>query len=335
MKRTLKTRGTLALLLLTSHGVAGDPALAETLFRQARDLMQAGDYDAACPKLEESFVQDAATGTLLALALCQEQAGKTASAWATYGAVIARSAREGQTDREAAAKERQRDLEDKLSRLTLEVPQELRSVPGLLIQANGNPVGEGAWGIASPVDPGEHQIDVTAPGKVAWRSVVSVGAVADHQTVRVPVLENAPAPETQTAVSPAAPSKATPPASVATATDSFPLDTLGLVVAGAGAIGLGVSGYFGLRASGLYEDSKRPGLCDADNTCDPKGLELRRDAIDAATLTTVFLVTGSMLTASGVTLYVLGNERDPERPEASVTPALTHDAASLVLKGRF
>src|SRR6478752_1211600 len=77
---------------------AGDAATAEALFRDGRALMEAGNYKDACPKLEESYAQDPATGTLLALGICQEHVGKTASAWATYSEVATRAKRDGRAD---------------------------------------------------------------------------------------------------------------------------------------------------------------------------------------------------------------------------------------------
>src|SRR5437762_12184782 len=100
---------------------AGDAAAAEALFREGRALMDAGNYAAACPELEESYSQDPGTGTLLALGICQEHAGHTASAWATYAEVATRAKADGRADREQAAREHMAALDPKLSHLTIEV----------------------------------------------------------------------------------------------------------------------------------------------------------------------------------------------------------------------
>ena len=59
-----------------------DPAAAQALFDQGRDLMRQNKHAEACPKLAESNRLDPAIGTLFHLADCYEQSGRVASAWA-------------------------------------------------------------------------------------------------------------------------------------------------------------------------------------------------------------------------------------------------------------
>jgi hypothetical protein len=71
------------LFLATTSALAGNP-VAEQMFQDARELMKKGDYQAACPKLEASHKLEARSGTLIVLANCHEQIGKTATAWVEY-----------------------------------------------------------------------------------------------------------------------------------------------------------------------------------------------------------------------------------------------------------
>lgn len=338
-RRTLAPSLVLAACMGFSRAAwAGDAALAETLFRDGRALMDKGDYAAACPKLKESFTQDPATGTLLALGMCQEQAGQTASAWVTFGEAATRAKRDGRADREEAARERMAALEPKLSRLTIDVDPSSASLDGLVVKRDGVAVGKPAWGSASPVDPGEHVIEATAPGKKPWKSAVTIGATADNQSVKIPALEEESG--AARAVSPSAPAAATTgEAGVepGAASEGFPLRTVGLVTLGAGIVGLGVGTIFALRASSLNSDSKTDNHCDANNLCDPTGLEKRNDAISAANVATIGFVAGGVLAAAGVTLFIVGAPKDAKADSARVeaAPAMGPGVAGMLVSGRF
>jgi outer membrane protein assembly factor BamD (BamD/ComL family) len=61
---------------------AEDKAVAEALFREARQLLDAKQYAAACRKLEESYRLDPAGGTLMNMAMCHGKEGRGASSGA-------------------------------------------------------------------------------------------------------------------------------------------------------------------------------------------------------------------------------------------------------------
>jgi hypothetical protein len=315
------------VLALSRNALAGDATLAESLFREGKALMEAGDYARGCPKLEESYRQDPSSGTVLALAFCQEQAGQTAAAWGSYNAAAVRARQDGRSDREQAARERAAALEPKLSKLEFQLSSEVMGLPGIVVKRDGKDVPRAAWGSPMPVDPGEHVIEVTADGKKPFRMTVRVGAEADRQTIEVTRLENAG--NTGDAV--AAPQDA--PAASAPSKSALPM--VGLVTAGVGAVGLGVGTVFALRASSLDEESKADGHCDAAG-CDDKGYELNQDALGAARLSTVLFIAGGALVAGGLTLYFVAGSRDEQKASSLVvSPVVAHNAGGLFIRGGF
>lgn len=334
-KLRLLVRPTFFLAFLTTASVspavlAGDAALAEQLFREGRELLDAGNYAAACPKLKESHAQEPATGTLLALALCEEASGKTASAWASFGEAAARAKREGRSDREQAAREHQNALEAKLSRLVVDVDPSTAALPGVSITRDGAPLGSAAWGSASPVDPGQHVVAASAPGKQTWEGKIMVGGSADKQTLKVPALADA-------AVAPGATTGARGPdagAATVEAGSGTPLRTLGFVAGGVGVVGIGLGSYFGLRAGALLDESNADNHCDEKNFCDEDGGRKREDAGSAATLSTVAFIAGGVFLAAGVTLVIVGG---PKSADAALrlTPAVAERGGGFELAGRF
>ncbi len=203
----------LALPPLHARAQTGDAATAESLFREGRARLDAKDFAHACPKLEASFRIDPATGTLLALALCYEGEGKTASAWGAYADAAARARREGRGDREKAARARAAALELRLARLSLVVAPGAQGTAGLSVQRDDAPVDPAAFGSPIPVDPGDHTVVASAPGKVRWETTIVAFEAKTVEAV-VPRLEDAPAearaPSATLPVAPAPP--AAPPA---------------------------------------------------------------------------------------------------------------------------
>lgn len=154
--------------------------------------MKADRYEEACPKLEESLRLDHGMGTQFNLAHCWEKLGRTASAWALFLDVAAAARAANQPQREAVARERAKALEARLTRLRIDVPDPDMD---MTIERDGQDVGRAAWGTAVPVDPGEHVVEVSAPGKQPWSREVDVPAGARVFTVKVPALEDAPLPQ--------------------------------------------------------------------------------------------------------------------------------------------
>jgi hypothetical protein len=179
--------GTLAQ---TTHAQS-DSAAARALFAEGRSLMEDERFAEACPKFEESLRLDHGMGTQFNLAHCWEKLGRTASAWALFLDVAAAAKAGNQQQREAAARERAKAIESRLTRLRIDVPNAPAEAK---IERDGQDVGKAAWGMAVPVDPGTHVIRVSAPGKNTWTDEIEVPATSRTFSVTVPALTDADAP---------------------------------------------------------------------------------------------------------------------------------------------
>ena len=230
---------------------ADDPAAAQALFAEAKRLMGAGKYADACPKLEESERLGQATGTKFNLADCYEHVGRTASAWAGFLSVAAASKNSNQPAREKAARDRARALEPKLSRIAIVVPDG-SNVNGLEVKRDDQAVGAAEWGEALPVDPGQHTIVATAPGKRAWKGIVEVAAEGGAAKVIVPPLDDEPPPVVTPAAPPPASASPPPPVVPPPVETSSARQTAGFVLLGTGvvaAIGGGV--FWAMRSTAV------------------------------------------------------------------------------------
>jgi hypothetical protein len=106
-----------------------------------------------------------------------------------------------------------------------------------------------------------------------------------------------------------------------------PLQRIGLATGAAGAVGLGAGAFFTYRAVSKNSDSKSG--CSGD-LCLPTAKQDRLDARAAGTLATIGCIGGGVLTAAGVTMYIL-DRRSPRAPqtrtiEAIPSPARTRSA---------
>jgi serine/threonine-protein kinase len=130
---------------------------ADRLFKRGVDRMDAGDFAAACPLLEQSQATDASSGTLLNLADCYEHLGRTASADRAFAQSIELARAAGRQDRIQVAEARRNRLATELRRLRVLSPAQ----SGLSVTLDGAAI---AFGAAVAVDPGAHDIRAGAPG---------------------------------------------------------------------------------------------------------------------------------------------------------------------------
>lgn len=300
-------------------GVAPGPASeAESLFDQGRKLVALGRYAEACATFTESERLDHGVGTMLNLADCHEKNGQPATAWAGFRAAAEAASAEGQPDREHIAREREAALQPQLAHLAITVPVPLP--PGAEVHRDGVLVSPWLWGSPVPVDPGDHAVLVSAPGKIDYATTVHVPKQPAMTFVaRVPVLQARPAPTR----------KAAAPAVIAPPPGRHPRATAGLVLVGVSGAGLVVGAIFGVRALGLKGDSAPH--CPRGEGCDATGVILRDDAVRAGTASSIAFIAAGTTFVSGLLLYATA----PERHGITVSVGLSGTTAGASMGGTW
>lgn len=293
-----------------------DPAAAEALFADGKQLMQRGDYEQACPKLEESYRLDPATGALLALALCHEGQARLATAWAELMEVAALAHAERNPEREHAARQRAEILRARLAFLSLRINPALAQSPGLSIEHDGVQLRPAAWGTEIPVDPGRHVLRASAPGRKPWQAEVIIARPAQREVVEVPALALV------------APRRLPPTASPTSATSPkmSPLRVAGVALIGAGTTGLLFAGGALWRA--LSQDAMADGNC-TPPPCNSTGARQRATAIEAGDIATAASLTGGVLLGTGIALFVVGRPKPHAEPKPGWAVAVTRGGLAL------
>lgn len=273
---------------------------AEKLFTEGQELMRGGNVAEACGKLEESFKLDAAMGTLLNMAFCHEKQGRVGLAWREYRSAAARAQTEGQAQRAKFAAGRAVEIEAKLVRAQV-VPPRGDNVRALRI--DGDRI-DGDLTVIH-LEPGRHVVDVTT--SLGERPVV-VEARAGQTDLRIDIpaiaqLTPVPASPAVVPAAPVAPASAAPNAPPGEAAPASPTDTkkiVGWSLVGAGAVGLGLGTFFGLRT--FSEKSAAEDNCSGD-VCTAEGKRHGDDAHTFALVSTIAFAVG--IAGVGVGTYLV------------------------------
>lgn len=319
--------------LLSSADVLGQEELAaaEALFKEGRELMLAGDAEAACRKFAESQRLDPSAGTALNLAQCYERVGRTASAWAQYLVArrIGRAQKREQVVEEATRKAA--ELEPRLSHLSLQISE---PVDGLAVALGDTQLEPAAVGSKIPVDPGTVVVRVTAPGYRASTTEVEIPEGRDTSVV-IPALlaDSKPRPVDE-------PSRPPPdPEPLDTGSDG-PDHTWAYVLGGVGVAALGTGVGLGFAAKSKNDEARE--LCGGGTTgCPSQTLDRSDDADSLATLGTIAGTVGLVSLAVGAVLYFTAQPANTEsvagaaKARWQLDAALGQDSAVLTLQGGF
>ncbi|MDI1433195.1 tetratricopeptide repeat protein [Polyangium sorediatum] len=172
----------LAALVLTARPASSagpQVSPAQALFVDAVTLMEKNQFDAACPKLEQSFALERVPGTLFALGDCEEQRGRVATALRWYDEYLATyetlpvAKKQDHAERAKQARAQREALRPAIPQLTLVL---LPGTPAsIAVTLDGRQLATSSLGVPIDLDPGEHQIVTQLPGGPSKTTSVKLG----------------------------------------------------------------------------------------------------------------------------------------------------------------
>jgi hypothetical protein len=294
MKRFSWNIPIVALLLVAMAPIAGaqeNPrADVAPIYEEGLRAMGAKDYVTACRKFTEVTQKyPEGIGAWLELGRCEEARGRLARAYDVFKAGEAAATSVGQTERAKRATDAARALESRLSKWTIVVPMHLRSLPGLVVQIDGDAIGPEKWDKPIPVDGGTHVVTAKADGKKPWQSKVELKNESDWKSVQVGPFEDvtvAIAP----VIAPVLPPKRTSPLRVG-----------GFVTGGVGVAALVAGSIAGGVAISRHGDAVDGGHC-ANGGCNEIGGKLEAASRAAGNVSTGMFVAGGVLVAAGAVM---------------------------------
>ena len=285
---------------------------ADALFAEAEALRDAGNATAACAKFEEALKYNRnAVGTMLNVALCDEQAGKLASAVKLFADARDLAREHHLVEHLQAAEEHLAKDEPMVAHLAIAFTEPPGADTKLLIDDEVIPTSSAD---DVPVDPGRHTITVTAPGRLPNETRVDVARL-QHKAVAIPKL----------AYPPVRSSRRTVVGKV-------------IVIGGTALVATGVT--LGLFARSDYRsqfdpDSTGVTPCSKVGTmtvCNSDGLSKTQKARTLGGVGTVVGGAGVVAIGVGALLWLLPHDT---RENAGVVPVVAPDRVGLAVVGSF
>lgn len=309
------------IVLASAPSYADTPdkdAEAERLFREGQRLMEQKRLGEACPKFEAAYKKDQQLGTLLNLAYCHKQQGAIWQAWTEFKEAEVKAVSLKLKDRRDFARKGMTELEKQLAKVIVD-PTSKVELTEVLIEDRR--VWDAEKSVTIAVEPGpERKFTFLAKGKKPLVQTVPVPAAKRgdaplHITVGEMEDEPPPAPVVEAPVvvaPPRSPKAERPP----------PRDehagawrTAAWITVGVGVPVLAVGSVLGVMTLGsdCIASKRTPTTCDSTE---------RAGSSTIAALSTVGIIGGAALTATGLGIFLFGPKPSSSSSRAWLTPDL-------------
>jgi len=303
MRRALAS-STFAIAMALALPASADKA--EELFKEGVALRES-NVEQACQKFEESLgFNPAAIGTLLSVAICDEDRGRIASAVGKFRDVADRAREQNYGEYLRAAEAHLAALLPELSHLTITFAE---LAPETKVLLDDRVVAVEQMGKLA-VDPGDRVIVVTAPGRVAYRTTVRIEK-RETKTLEIPRLANSVVKSSRR--------------------------TIGKITVAAGGAAIGTGIVLGLVARSRYnsaaEDCNKNGA--GERVCSGDGASRIESARTLGNVGTVVTLVGIGTAVVGGALWWRSSTAERTGGVSYLGPQVGPDGAGVVAIGRF
>jgi hypothetical protein len=305
MRKTAYALPVMLTILVASARAVAQEAAADALFDSARTAMARHDFDRACEQFRASDKLDPAAGTELNLADCEEKRGHLASAWELFRTVEEKL--NPSDERVTVAHGRAQALQARVPRLTLELAA--GAPKNSSVRDGSVELGSATFGISLPVEPGSHELVVSAPGFAARSFQIQLTEGEARSLVVSPGA--APSPAALPLDAPASSDPARPEQSTGSASSRR---TFGFALAGVGVAGLGVAAITSVMV--VSKKSAVDADCQVDKSCTSAGLNAAHSGQTLEVVSNVGWVVGAAALGTGA--YFLLTTGSSSKPSTAV-----------------
>ncbi len=304
-----------------SFADGSNAAIAESLFADAKRLLDKGDAEHACPKFAESLRLAPTLGTRLNLARCYEVAGKLATAWGEFTELARLAGQAGDAKRAQIAQEHVVALEPALPHVVLQGTL----ADGAKLKLDGKELDAAVLGTPFALDPGDHTVEVAVVGKTSRTSSFHVDA-GKSTKVDLPQLVDAVVPVEHKDENPV----------VEKPRDEYEVSSGkrigGYVTVGLGVALIGVGAVFGGLTMSLADQVRT--LCPYGPCPTQAGIDDNSSAHTFALLSDILIPVG--VVAVGVGLYLALTSSQKKAPSAAfVMPLVGPGSGGLAAHWSF
>jgi hypothetical protein len=323
-----------SMLVWSNVSYGQSEVIADKLFQQARDLMTASDFAAACPLLERSYQLDPKDGTLHTLANCRDGEQKLTAALGHYRAYLRAY---GKMTGMAKFKHQSRadNAQERITALEAEIPKvrfiwETAPPPESKIVVDGVEFRADTLDALFPLDPGTHQIVVQIPGEPSRNRTVTLAKGGSTIIDLTPVKPKEPDENKDVGTGPGVVRKPKPVLTKKT----DPLTIVGFTGLGLGVVGLATGAITGILA--MQQKEVVDARCKERFVCDPVGFAAVDRFREFGNTSTISFLVGGVFAGVGLTV-VLVSRRDSAHAGANMRlkTAILPGNANLSLEGAF